>query len=180
LRGPDRHHFACLDPERDTRRTEVPANTLKEAIAYAKERPGSSITPRRSALIRTSDMLALTAAAGIRMVHLPSKGAGETLPALLRGEAHITESNVASNIGAIRAGQIKAYAVTPSAAFPSCPKCRRSPNRFSGIGSLNWNGVFAPVRTPRPSSTSCLPAIVAVMKEPRCRTSWSSVRYRWR
>jgi len=32
-------------------------------------------------------MLALTAAAGIKMVHLPSKGAGETLPALLRGEA---------------------------------------------------------------------------------------------
>ena len=68
------------------------------------------------------DMLALTAAAGVKMVHLPSKGAGETLPALLRGDIHITESNVASNIGSVKAGQIKAYAVTAEQRLAEVPE----------------------------------------------------------
>jgi tripartite-type tricarboxylate transporter receptor subunit TctC len=46
------------------------------------------------------------------MAHLPSRGAGETLPALLRGDMHIAESNVAPSIGAVRAGASKAFAVT--------------------------------------------------------------------
>jgi len=65
----------------------VPANNLKEAIAYAKERPGQLNYSAPLGSYSHLDMLALTAAAGIKMVHLPSKGAGETLPALLRGEA---------------------------------------------------------------------------------------------
>ena len=85
------------------------------------------------------------------MVHLPSKGAGETLAAILRGDIHITESNVASNIGAVNAGQLKAYAVTAEqrlADLPDVPTMAEA--GFPGIGSLNWNGLFAPARTPKP------------------------------
>jgi tripartite-type tricarboxylate transporter receptor subunit TctC len=69
--------------------------TLKEAIAYARERQGQLNYSAPLGSYSHLDMLALTAAAGIRMVLLPSKGAGETLPSLLRGEVHITESNLA-------------------------------------------------------------------------------------
>ena len=145
----------------------VPATTLKEAIAYAKERPGQLNYSAPLGSYSHLDMLALTAAAGIKMVHLPSKGAGETLPALLRGEAHITESNVASNIGAIRAGQIRAYAVTAVKRVPELPDVPTLAEAgFPGIGSMNWNGVFAPVRTPRAVIDKLFNAIVAVMKDP--------------
>jgi tripartite-type tricarboxylate transporter receptor subunit TctC len=101
------------------------------------------------------------------MVLLPSKGAGETLPALLRGEVQITESNVASNIGAIRAGQIKAFAVTSASRIPELPEVPTLTEAgFPGIGSLNWNGMFAPVRTPRPIIDKLHAATVAVMKQP--------------
>jgi tripartite-type tricarboxylate transporter receptor subunit TctC len=145
----------------------VPATTLKEAIAYAKDRPGQLNYSAPLGSYSHLDMLALTAAAGIRMVHLPSKGAGETLPALLRGEAHITESNVASNLGAIKAGQIRAYAVTSAkrvADLPEVPTLAEA--GFPGIGSLNWNGMFAPARTPRPVIDHLFAATVAVLKEP--------------
>ena len=144
----------------------VPATTLKEAIAYAKERPGQLNYSAPLGSYSHLDMLAFTAAAGIKMVHLPSKGAGETLPALMRGEAHITESNVASNIGAIKAGQIKAYAVTSAkrvADLPDVPTMTEA--GFPGIGSLNWNGMFAPARTPRPVIDKLFAATVAVLKE---------------
>src|SRR5688572_28051042 len=99
----------------------VPAKTLQEAIAYAKERPGQLNYSAPLGSYSHLDMLAFTVAAGIRMVHVPSKGAGETLPLLLRGDTHITESNVASNIGPVRAGQIKAYAVTSDKRLAELP-----------------------------------------------------------
>jgi len=144
----------------------MPANTLKEALAYAKERQGQLNYQAPLGSYSHLDMLALTAAAGVKMVHLPSKGAGETLPAMLRGDIHITESNVASNIGAVRAGQVKAYAVTSDkrlADLPNVPTMAES--GYPGIGSLNWNGIFAPARLPRPILNKLHGAIVGSMKE---------------
>jgi tripartite-type tricarboxylate transporter receptor subunit TctC len=145
----------------------LPASTLKEAIAYVKERPGKFNYSAPLGSYSHLDMLALTAAAGIRMVHIPSKGAGETLPLLLRGDTHLTESNVASNIGPIRAGQIKAFAVTSTrrlAELPDVPTLTEL--GFPGIGSLNWNGMFVPARTPRAVVDRLFAATIAVMKEP--------------
>jgi tripartite-type tricarboxylate transporter receptor subunit TctC len=144
----------------------VPAKTLKEAIAYARERPGQLNYSAPLGSYSQLDMLAFTAAAGIKMVHVPSKGAGETLPLLLRGDTHITESNVASNIGPVRAGQLKAYAVTSArriAELPNVPTMAEA--GFPGIGSLNWNGIFVPARTPKPILAKLHAVAVAAMKE---------------
>ena len=144
----------------------LPAQTLKEALAYARARPGQLNYQAPLGSYSHLDMLALTSAAGVKMVHLPSKGAGETLSAMLRGDIHITESNVASNIGAVKAGQIKAYAVTSERRLPDLPDVPTLAEAgFPGIGSLNWNGLFAPARTPRPIVTKLHATAVAAMKE---------------
>jgi tripartite-type tricarboxylate transporter receptor subunit TctC len=144
----------------------LPANTLKEAIAYIKQRPGQLNYQAPLGSYSHLDMLALQSAAGIRMVHLPSRGAGDTLPALLRGEVHVTESNVASNIGPVMAGQIKAFAVTADKRIAEAPKVPTMAEAgFPGIGSLNWNGLFAPVRTPKPVVDKLYAVAVAAMKE---------------
>jgi tripartite-type tricarboxylate transporter receptor subunit TctC len=144
----------------------IPANTLKVAIEYARARPGQLNYGAPLGSYAHLDMLALTARAGIKMVHLPTKGAGETLTNLLRGDSHIQESNVASNIGPVRAGQIKAYAVTSErrlAEMPDIPTMAES--GYPGIGSLNWNGIFAPARTPKPVLAKLHAVAVAAMKE---------------
>ena len=144
----------------------LPANSLEEAIAYAKDRPGQLNYQAPLGSYSHLDMLAFQAKAGIKMVHLPSRGAGETLPALLRGDIHITESNVASNIGAVRAGQIKAFAVTSEKRLAELPNVPTMADAgFPGIGSLNWNGIFAPVRTPKPVVAKLHAVAVAAMKE---------------
>jgi tripartite-type tricarboxylate transporter receptor subunit TctC len=100
------------------------------------------------------------------MVHLPSKGAGETLPALLRGDIHFTESNVASNIGAVRAGQIKAFAVTSETRLTDLPNVPTMAEAgYPGIGSLNWNGIFARAGTPKAIVAKLHAEIVIAMKE---------------
>lgn len=144
----------------------IPATTLKEALEYAKARPGQLNYQAPLGSYSHLDMLALTAAAGVKMMHLPSKGAGETLPALLRGDIHITESNVASNIGAVKAGQVKAFAVTAEERLPDLPKVPTMAEAgYPGMGSLNWNGIFAPAATPKPVITRLHADIVAAMKE---------------
>ena len=144
----------------------LPATTLKEALAYAKARPGQLNYQAPLGSYSHLDMLALTAAAGVKMVHLPSKGAGETLAAILRGDIHITESNVASNIGAVKAGQIKAYAVTADQRLSDLPEVPTMAEAgFPGMGSLNWNGLFAPARTPKAIVAKLHAATVASMKE---------------
>ena len=145
----------------------VPANTLQEVIAYIRERPGQFNYQAPLGSYSHLDMLALLSAAGIKMVHLPSTGAGGTVAALLRGEILISNSNVASNIGAIRAGQIKAFAVTSAQRVPELPEVPTLAEAgFPGIGSLNWNGFFVPVRTPRPIIDKLHATIVAAMREP--------------
>ncbi|HEX2830266.1 MAG TPA: tripartite tricarboxylate transporter substrate-binding protein [Burkholderiales bacterium] len=144
----------------------LPAKTLKEALAYAKERPGQLNFQAPLGSYSHLDMLALTGAAGVKMVHLPSKGAGETLTAMLRGDIHITESNVASNIGAVKDGRIKAFAVTAEQRLADLPEVPTMAEAgFPGIGSLNWNGLFAPVRTAKPVVAKLHADTVAAMKE---------------
>ncbi len=123
-------------------------NTFQELIAYIKARPGQLNYNAPLGGHPHLDMLALLAATGTSMVHIPSKGAGETIPSLLRGEAHVSNSNVASVIGLIRAGQLKAYAVTSEtriAELSTVPTFNEV--GLKGVGSINWVGLFAPVKT---------------------------------
>ena len=144
----------------------LPAATLKEAIEYAKARAGQLNYGAPLGSYAHLDMLALTARAGIRMVHVPTKGAGETLPNLLRGDTHFQFSNVASNIGPVRAGQIKALAVTSEKRLPEMPGIPTMAEAgYPGIGSLNWNGIFAPARTPKPILARLHAVAVTAMKE---------------
>lgn len=144
----------------------IPATTLKEALDYARSRQGQLNYGAPLGSYSHLDMLALTARAGVQMVHLPTKGAGETLTNLIRGDSHIQISNVASNIGPVRAGQIKAFAVTSEKRLADAPGVPTMPEAgFPGIGSLNWNGVFAPVKTPQPVVARLFNDIVAAMRE---------------
>jgi len=144
----------------------VPANTLKEAMDYARSRNGQLNYGAPLGSYSHLDMLALTARAGVKMLHIPTKGAGETLTNLIRGDSHINISNVASNAGPVRAGQIKAFAVTSEKRlgdFPNVPTMAEA--GFGGIGSLNWNGIFAPVKTPRAVIDKIFRDTIAAMKE---------------
>ena len=144
----------------------VPANTLKEAMDYVRSRNGQLNYGAPLGSYSHLDMLALTQRAGVKMLHIPTKGAGETLTNLIRGDAHINISNVASNAGPVRSGQIKAYAVTSEKRlvdFSNVPTMAEA--GFAGIGSLNWNGVFAPAKTPRAVIDKVFRDAIAAMKE---------------
>lgn len=143
-----------------------PPNSLSEVIAYAKARPGQLNHGGPIGSYSHLDLLALLNATGMQMLHVPSKGgAGTAVSTLINGEVHLTWMNVATATPQVKAGRFKAYAVTTEQRLPDLPNVPTMAEAgFPGIGSNNWNGVFAPARTPRTIVNKLYAALVQTMQ----------------
>ncbi|MBC7780564.1 MAG: tripartite tricarboxylate transporter substrate binding protein [Proteobacteria bacterium] len=149
-----------------------PPTTFQELVAYAKSRPGQLNYNAPLGGHPHLDMLAFLAATGTQMVHIPSKGAGETVPSLLRGEAQLSNTNVASVIGLLRAGQLKAYAITGESRLPELPDVPTFTEvGLKGVGSINWVGLFAPAKTPPAIINQLHRSIVEMVGDARLKES---------
>jgi tripartite-type tricarboxylate transporter receptor subunit TctC len=145
-----------------------PAATLKEFVAYAKARPGQLNHGGPIGSYSHLDLLAFMKAAGIQMVHIPSKGgAGTSVTSLISNEVQITWMNLATAVGQIKSGRLKAYAVTTDQRLPEFPNVPTMAEAgFPGIGSNNWNGVFAQTRTPPAIIAKLFAAFTQAVKRP--------------
>ena len=129
----------------------VPARTLKEFIEYARANPGK--INYGSAGNGTGPHLAAEVLAhmtGIKMVHVPYKGAGPAAVDLASGMVQLGMIAIGSARGAIAKGQVRVLAVAGTrrlAALPDVPTFDQA--GVSGYDVTNWFGVLAPKGTPR-------------------------------
>jgi len=129
----------------------VQAATLKEFIALAKSAPGKlnySSAGVGSPLHLAAEMFKLRA--GVDLVHVPYKGGGPAAGAVLAGEVQVLFGSVASTLPQVKAGKLKALAVTGSkrsAVVPNLPTLAES--GFSGFDVSSWYSLLVPARTPR-------------------------------
>ncbi|HZF74435.1 MAG TPA: tripartite tricarboxylate transporter substrate binding protein [Acetobacteraceae bacterium] len=100
----------------------VPATTLQEFIAWARARrggvaygsPGVGTTPHLSGALLTSRL-------NIEGVHVPFRGAAQTIPAMLSGDVNFALDNLASYVPVIQEGRMRALAVTSAERWPTLP-----------------------------------------------------------
>ena len=129
-----------------------PFNTMQELVAYAKANPKS--LNFGSSGNGTSMHLAgeqFKFATSIDIVHVPFKESAHALTALLGDHIQLTFHQLAAVIEQIKAGTVKALAVTSKqrvAALPNVPTVAES--GFPGFESVTWYGLFAPAKTPKP------------------------------
>lgn len=130
----------------------VPANTVPELVALIKStKPGQF--QYASAGIGSPNHLAaelFKTKAGIDIVHVPYKSGGPATLSLLSGETKMYFASLASVVPQIKAGNLKALAVTGpkrSSEVPAVPTMQES--GFPGFDVTAWHGVFAPARTPK-------------------------------
>jgi tripartite-type tricarboxylate transporter receptor subunit TctC len=129
----------------------LPVRTVKELIALARARPGQ--INYASAGSGTSTHLAAVLfehLARVKMVHVPFKGGGPAIVALLAGEVPVTFGTAASVSPQTKAGKLRALAVTAgkrSAVLHELPTIAES--GLPGYDMLNWLGMFAPAGTSR-------------------------------
>jgi tripartite-type tricarboxylate transporter receptor subunit TctC len=128
----------------------APFHSVREFIDYAKKGTALYGSPGvGNELHLISEIFA--AKAGIKMQHVPYKGASEVLTALLGGSIDMMFVTPPSVIGAIQAGQVRPLAFTgskPFAAFPEVPLMTTVLPQFEPSGS--WGMFFAPGATPQP------------------------------
>lgn len=128
----------------------IPVKTVRELIAYAKAKPGTLNFP--SAGVGSSSHLAgemLKSLAGISMVHIPFKGGGPALVAVIAGEVQIMFATMPAAMPHVKSGKVKPVAVTTSKrsqAMSDLPTIAES--GVKGYEAATWYGLLAPARTP--------------------------------
>ena len=129
----------------------VPAQNVRELIALAKARKGE--LNFASGSTGSAGHLAgelFKTMAGVDMVHIPYKGAAPAVTDLVAGHVSLMFDNLASGLPNIKAGRVRALAVTTlkrSPFLPELPTISESGLRGFDVGT--WFGVFSPAGTPR-------------------------------
>ncbi|HSN41317.1 MAG TPA: tripartite tricarboxylate transporter substrate binding protein [Burkholderiales bacterium] len=156
----------------------VPASTLKELIEYAKK-PGVHMNYASAGVgsYPHLDVVKFLKAAGIQMTHVPYKGgAGQMIPAIMGNEVQFMFINLASSISNIKAGRIKALAITTPKRHPELPNVpTTAESGFPGMGTNAWNGLFAPAGIPKARLNRIHDDVVKVMESPEMKASLAKV-----
>ena len=129
----------------------VPVNSVQELIAYARANPGklNFASSGSGTSIHLSGELFKTMT-GVQMTHVPYKGSAPALTDLMGGQVQLMFDNLPSSLAFIKAGKLKALAVTSAtraAALPDVPTIAES--GVPGFEASSWFGIVAPAGTPR-------------------------------
>ena len=126
----------------------VPANTVAEFIAYAKANPGK-INMASAGIGNTTHVCGelFKMMASVDLFHVPYRGA-QVFPALLAGEAQVYFGPLLSSIGYVRAGNLRALAVTTTTRSTVLPEIPALSETLPGYEASGWQGIAAPKNTP--------------------------------
>lgn len=145
-----------------------PPKTIQELIAYGKANPGK--INWASSGNGSGGHLALvmfSLETGIKVLHVPFKGAGPAVVAMLGGETDLLFANTGVFLGHINAGKLRPLtvaAMTRLPLFPDVPTLNES--GFAGFESSTSYGLLAPAGTPRPIIAKLHGELIKIIKSP--------------
>lgn len=153
--------------------TSFPPRTIKELIAFSKQRPGEihfgssgvGSTPHLSAEL-------FQYMTGVKWTHVPYKGSGLGMVALLSGEISMYFANIPAAIAHVRSGRLRPIALSGTRrtlAVPGLPTLAES--GLPGFNVTSWFGIAAPAKTPRPIVDQLNSAIVRSLNLPELRST---------
>ena len=148
----------------------LPVKTVPDLVRLAKARPGQLVYA--STGIGNLQHLAMDevqARAGIRMNHVPYKGAPPALIDVMSGQIDLMFANIVGVLQHIKSGKVRAVAVSSvkrAAVLPDVPSIE---DTFAGFDATGWTGVFAPAATPKEIVAKLHADITSVLARPDIR-----------
>lgn len=144
----------------------APYSSVKELVDYAKSHPGALYYG--SSGNGTSMHLAaeqFKASTGADITHVPYKESAHALTALLGGQVQLTFHQLPAVLQQIRAGEVKALAVTSAQRVPALPDVPTvAESGYPGFESVTWFALFAPAKTPQEIVQKINTAVTAALK----------------
>jgi tripartite-type tricarboxylate transporter receptor subunit TctC len=149
--------------------TNFPVNNMKELVAYAKKNDGKV----RYGTVGVGsyphfDAALFAHAIGVTMVNIPNKaGASGVIKDMLTGDVQMAFLNVSSTGPLVKAGKLKALALINDKRLPDYPDVPTMAEvGYPDIGTLAWQGLFAPGATPKPVLAALFKAVETALKKP--------------
>ena len=146
---------------------DVPAKSMAELIALARQSPGK-LNYASSGAGAAAHLAAelFKSMAGVDIVHVPYKGAQPALTDLIAGQVQLMFATSASVIPYVKAGRLRALAVTSAQRSPSVPELPTVAEAgLAGFEATTWHGVVVPSATPAPIVQKLNQDINAALKE---------------
>jgi tripartite-type tricarboxylate transporter receptor subunit TctC len=150
---------------------DLPFKTLPEMIAYAKAHPGK-LTYASFGTGTTSHIAGemLKSMAGIDIVHVPYKGAGDAIPALLSGQVSMYFDTVMTGLPYVKAGKLRALGMSNAKRSPMAPGIPTIAEQgYPGYDIAPWYGIVAPKGTPADVVSKLNVSINRLLKDPEFR-----------
>lgn len=157
-----------LNPQILVLNNSVPANSVKELIAYAKARPGQlNYASVGQGSPNHLGMELLKALGGIDMVHVPYKGTGPAITDLLGGQVQLMFNSMPSVLPLVKSGKLKGIAVGSAQRSPAVPDIPTVAEAgVPGFENVTWYGMFAPAKTPRDIVLKLNREVVKILAQP--------------
>jgi len=155
----------------------VPVKSLAELVQLAKTKPGE-LTFGTGGAGGASHMATelFAAKAGIKLVHVPYKGTGPSMAALLAGEVNMAMVGLATASPHVKAGKIKPLGVTGAKRSPSMPEVPTiSEAGVPGYEFEGWYGILSPANTPRGIVQKINKDVNAVLRQPEARQRFAAI-----
>jgi len=143
------------------------ADSVKQLIAFAKANPGrlNYATQAIGSVAHLTGEL-LQSMAGVKMVHVPYKGAAPAIADLLGGQVDMAFLELSVVLPHVRAGKLRALAVGDEKRHPSLPDIPAMTEVVPGLVFVTWYGFVAPPETPSAIAHKLSAAIVEAVKRP--------------
>src|SRR4051812_18567076 len=145
----------------------VPAKTVAEFIAYAKENPGkiNMASSGNGTSVHLSGELFM-AMTGVKMQHVPYRGAAPALTDMLAGQVDVIFDNMPSVLQHIKSGALRALGVTTATRSPELPDVPTLAETVKDYEASAWFGMGAPKDTPKDIIAKLNMAMNEVLAEP--------------
>ena len=155
----------------------VPANTLPELIAYAKANPGklAYASPGNGTPQHLAAELFKNIAGNLNITHVPYKGGGQAIGDVVGGTVPLASLGLPPTVGHIKAGKLKAFAVTSKVRqklLPNTPTFQEA--GVPGFETVQWWGPAVPAGTPAPVVKKIYDEFVKAMKNPKLVERYNS------
>jgi tripartite-type tricarboxylate transporter receptor subunit TctC len=157
----------------------VPARTVPELVAHLKRNPGriSYGSPGVGQSPHLSGVW-FSQLTGTEAIHVPFRGAGPAMVELVAGNIQYMFDNLTTAIEQIRAGKVRALAVTSAernAQLPDLPALRETMPELASYDVSTWFGMFLPAGTPAPVVRSLNAEIVSLVERPETRERFAQM-----